>query len=122
MSDILDSTAAKKRAAKAIIDRIDELRAKNPYHFRRTAEKNELIYEHDGFKLSTKICETEGGSTIEHFKLFGETENGYTCLFEAERASVKGYNRYSILPNIFIDPFNLWHGDATIPKFLNLAS
>lgn len=122
MSSNLDSTAVKKQAAKAIIDRIDELRTKNPHYFRRTAEKDETIYEHDGFKLSTKICETEGGSLIEHFKLFGQTKDGYTRLFEAERASVKGYNRYSILPNIFIDPFNLWHGDATIPKFLDLAS
>ena len=122
MSSNLDNTAIKKQAARAIIDKIDKLRAKNPYFFRRTAEKNETIYERNGFMLSTKVCETEGGSTIEHFELFGKTGNSYTRLFEAERASIKGYNRYSILPNIFIDPFNLWHGDATIPKFLDLAS
>lgn len=122
MSSNLNDLTIKKQAAKAIIDKIDELRAKNPYFFRRTAERNETIYEHDGFMLSTKICETEGGSLIEHFKLFGKVGDSYTRLFEAERASAKGYSRYSILPNIFIDPFKLWHGNATIPKFLDLAS
>ena len=122
MSSNLDSTAIKKQAAKAIIDKIDELRTKNPHYFRHTAEKNETIYEHDGFRLSTKVCETEGGSLIEHFKLFGETGQGYVRLFEAERATTNGYNRYSILPNVFIDPFKIWHGNATIPKFLDLAS
>ena len=121
----LDTATIKNHAARAIMDRIDELRSSSySPHFCRKTEKfdgDTEIYEHAGFKVISKSYKTRGGSLVEHFRLFGESAEGYTRLFEAERAVSEDSTNYEILPNVFIDPFRLWHGAATVPRFLDLA-
>lgn len=121
----LDTATLKNHAARAVMDRIDELRA-NPLFARlhRRIEKFDEeteVYEYAGFKVVASSYKSKGGSLVEHFRLFGESVDGYTRLFEAERAVDKESTNYEVLPNVFIDPFKLWHGAATIPRFLDLV-
>ena len=119
----LDDSTVKKRIAKVVIDRADELRTKGPHYHWRTTEKGDKIYEHDGYKLTIKKSNTEGGSIVEYFELEGQKPSGeYVRLFVAERASTNGSRKFNILPNVFINPFIIWSDEvANLSKFIDVT-